>query len=212
MSATTFFSSQSSSRPIATTNINLFMITTKVDQKHLKENSSLTFPAIPRTVPYKHFLALQTLSIKTLEILSISSLQVQLVSIKTLETLSISPLQTLSIKTLEYRDGIFTESHIEGTNTVDAWTGANTADAWMKFVVVSIITLETVVRFMVAPLKRAFFMQLCCMWDILAVAPFWLNDVLMLSKSFQPASFLSLFASLFWLLKLCRYSFFSTND
>ena len=48
-------------------------------------------------------------------------------------------------------------------------------------------------------------MQLYCVWDILAVAPFWLNDIGGLSKSFQPAEVLSLFASLFWLLKLCRY-------
>eukprot|EP00926_Amoebophrya_sp_RCC4398_P013798 GSA120T00018286001.1 len=77
--------------------------------------------------------------------------------------------------------------------------------AWLKMITVTVLTLETIVRVIVVPVKSVFFLQPYGICDIFAILPFWLNDVCKLSEHVRIFHILTLFSSLFWLLKLCRY-------
>ncbi|CAD7962957.1 unnamed protein product, partial [Amoebophrya sp. A120] len=67
-------------------------------------------------------------------------------------------------------------------------------------------TLETALRFSVAPVKMKFINQVSNLFDILAVLPFWINNCFRLDKHVSPGlRYISVFGAVFWLVKLCRY-------
>ena len=49
----------------------------------------------------------------------------------------------------------------------------DTTETALKSLVVTIISLETIVRFFVAPVKSVFFLSAYGVVDILAILPFW---------------------------------------
>ncbi|CAD7937809.1 unnamed protein product, partial [Amoebophrya sp. A25] len=68
-----------------------------------------------------------------------------------------------------------------------------------------LFTLETIIRFLVAPVKKKFVHQISNIFDMLAVLPFWINNTLQLDRALSGLRYFSVFGSVFWLVKLCRY-------
>ncbi|CAD7943192.1 unnamed protein product, partial [Amoebophrya sp. A25] len=76
----------------------------------------------------------------------------------------------------------------------------------LRFSVVVFFTLEGLLRFVIAPRRSQFFTQPNNVADILAVLPFWCNNVFQLHKRVSVYfNVLSIFSSFFWVLKLTRY-------
>ncbi|CAD7944313.1 unnamed protein product [Amoebophrya sp. A25] len=111
----------------------------------------------------------------------------------------------LSIETLRYTYVPEADEYI--FREVDVAKGLADGDpaTILKVTTVSIISLETLVRFLVVPVKTVYLLQPYGICDVVAILPFWMNDVLELSSKARFFHIFSLFGSLFWLLKLCRY-------